>query len=81
MKKMIALVMLMMLAAVMLTACSNLGGMNPVATEAPVITAEPTAVATEVPTEVPTQEPAPATDAPAAATDAPAADPSAEPAA
>ena len=77
MKKMIALVMLMMLAAVMLTACSNLGGMNPMATEAPVITAEPTAVATEVPT----QEPAPATDAPAAATDAPAADPSAEPAA
>ena len=66
MKKTIALVMVMMLAVLMLTACSM--GMTPTATEAP--TEAP--VITEMPTEVPTEAPV-VTDAPVDTTDAPAA--------
>lgn len=63
MKKIAALILVLMLAVAALTACSTLMG-TPSATEAPVVTAEPV---------VPTQEPAAATDAPVEATEMPAA--------
>ena len=62
MKKIAALILVLILAVAALTACTT-DIMKPAATEAPAATAEPV---------VPTEEPVEATEMPEAATDAPA---------
>ena len=73
MKKIAALILVLVVSILALTACS-MSGTAPAATEAPTQAAtEAPAAATEMPTEAPTDAPAAATESPAEATQAPAA--------
>ena len=70
MKKIAALILVLVMAVLALTACTGMVA-NPVATEAP--TAVATEAPTAAPTEMPTEAPVEATEAPVEATQAPAA--------